>query len=346
MALQQMLDTFQRDSVHTIFPLAGKRVWVAGHNGMVGSALIRRLQQESCTILTVARGTLDLRHQNIVEHWLTENRPDAVFIAAATVGGILANSTRPAEFIYDNLAIAANIIQSAAKANVAKLMFLGAACVYPRLAAQPMSEESLLTGLPEPTSENYTVAKIAGIKLCQAYRKQYRCDFISVVPANLYGPGDNYDPDQGHVIPGLIRRAHEAKRNHAPELVIWGSGNALREFMHVDDCADALVFLMKTYSDGAVINVGTGLEISIAELVEKICQIVGYSGRLVFDRSQPDGMPRKSLNSSRIMAMGWRSSIDFEQGLQHTYQWYLRNIASTDTAPLVRSETYAELQKT
>ena len=210
------------------------------------------------TVLTVARKTLDLRRQADVEAWLLENRPDAIFIAAATVGGILANSTRPAEFLYDNLAIAANIIHGAVKANVAKLMFLGAACLYPRLAPQPMSEDSLLEGPPEPTNEWYTVAKIAGVKLCQAYRQQHGCDFIAAVPANLYGPGDNFDVQAGHVVPGLIMRAHEARAGNAPALSIWGTGNALREFMHVDDCADALVFLMKTYSDARMINVGTG----------------------------------------------------------------------------------------
>jgi len=312
------------NSPAVIFPLAGKRVWVAGHRGMVASALVRRLKRESCTLLSVDRKTLDLRRQNDVEGWLAENRPDAVFIAAATVGGIFANSTRPAEFLYDNLAIATNIIHGAAKANVAKLIFLGAACVYPRLAPQPMSENSLLTGLPEPTNESYTIAKIAGIKLCQAYRNQYQCDFASVVPANLYGPGDRFDPVQGHVLPSLMRRAHEAKLNSAPELPIWGSGDALREFMHVDDCADALVFLMKTFSDGSVINIGTGLEISIAQLAKKICEVVGYPGCLAFDSTKPDGMPRKMLDSSRILAMDWHPHIGLDQGLRETYRWYLR----------------------
>ena len=257
-------------------------------------------------MLTVTRKTLDLRHQADVEAWLLENRPDAIFIAAATVGGILANSTRPAEFLYDNLAIAANVIHGAVKANVAKLMFLGAACLYPRLAPQPMSEDSLLTGPPEPTNEWYTVAKIAGVKLCQAYRLQHGCDFIVAVPANLYGPGDNFDVQAGHVVPGLITRAHEARAAGAPMLSIWGTGKALREFMHVDDCADALVFLMKTYSDGRIINVGTGEEVSIGDLARKVCTVAGYSGELAFDTSKPDGMPRKLLDSSRVLAMGWR----------------------------------------
>jgi GDP-L-fucose synthase len=311
----------QGDAV--IFSLAGKRVWVAGHRGMVGSALVRRLKAEACSVLNVERKTLDLRSQSQVEAWLLENRPDAIFIAAATVGGILANSTQPADFIYDNLAIATNIIHGAAKADVAKLMFLGAACLYPRLAPQPMSEDALLEGPPEPTNEWYTVAKIAGVKICQAYRKQHGCDFIVAVPANLYGPGDNFDPKAGHVVPGLMMRAREALMSNSPELPIWGTGKALREFMYVDDCADALVFLMKTYSDERMINVGTGQETSIAELAQRICRVVGYRGRLVFDATKPDGMPRKLLNSSRILQMGWESRITLEQGLQDTYRWFL-----------------------
>ncbi len=313
------------ESAAVRFPLAGKRVWVAGHRGMVGSALVRRLQREGCTLLSVGRKTLDLRCQADVENWLSEYRPDAIFIAAATVGGILANSTRPADFLYDNLAIAANIIHGAVKTNVSKLVFIGAACLYPRLAPQPMSEDSLLEGLPEPTNEWYTVAKIAGVKLCQASRKQHDRDFIVAVPANLYGPGDNFNAQAGHVVPGLIRRAHEARVDHAPELSIWGTGHAFREFMHVDDCADALVFLIKTYSDSRLINVGTGQEVSIGDLTRKICSVVGYSGRLVFDTGKPDGMPRKLLDSSRIMEMGWRGHIDLDKGLQQTYRWFLKN---------------------
>jgi GDP-L-fucose synthase len=311
------------DDAAVTFPLAGKRVWVAGHRGMVGSALVRRLKSEACTVLSVERKTVDLRSQSQVEAWLLENRPDAIFIAAATVGGILANSTQPADFIYDNLAIATNIIHGAARADVAKLMFLGAACLYPRLAPQPMSEDSLLEGPPEPTNEWYTVAKIAGVKLCQAYRKQHGRDFIVAVPANLYGPGDNFDPKAGHVVPGLIRRAHEALSSSAPELSIWGTGNALREFMHVDDCADALIFLMQTYSDERMINVGTGQEVSIGELARQICRVVGFPGLLAFDTTKPDGMPRKLLDSSRILQMGWQSRIALDQGLQETYRWFL-----------------------
>ncbi len=311
------------ETAPVIFPLAGKRAWVAGHRGMVGSALVRRLEREACTLLTVDRATLDLRRQAEVEAWMLGNRPDVVFIAAATVGGILANSTRPVEFLYDNLAIASNIISCAARSNVAKLMFLGAACLYPRLAPQPMSEDSLLEGPPEPTNEWYTIAKIAGVKLCQAYRKQHGCDFIVAVPANLYGPGDRFDRQSGHVVPSLIARAHNARIEHASALSIWGTGNARREFMHVDDCADALVFLMKTYSDARIINVGTGEEVSIGELARTICNVVGYSGQLVFDATKPDGMPRKLLNSSRIKELGWRARIELDDGLQQTYRWVL-----------------------
>ena len=313
------------NDIAVVFPLAGKRVWVAGHRGMVGSALVRRLERDACAILTVDRQSLDLRRQADVEAWVRQNRPEVIFVAAATVGGILANSTRPAEFLYDNLAIAANIIEAAASANVAKLMFLGAACVYPRLAAQPMSEDSLLTGLPEPTNEWYAVAKIAGIKLCQAYRRQFGCDFIAAVPTNLYGPGDRFDSIVGHVVPSLIVRAHEARLAQAAELSIWGTGRALREFMHVDDCADALVFLMKTYSDPGIINVGTADEVSIAELAEKICAVVGFSGRLVFDTGKPDGMPRKLLDAARLLNMGWRAVVTLDDGLRQTYQWFLQN---------------------
>ena len=308
-----------------IFPLAGKRVWVAGHRGMVGAALVRRLERENCSILTANRKDLDFRNQGATHAWLSAHRPDAVFIAAALVGGIQANAARPAEFLYDNLAIASNIINGAAETGVAKLMFLGAACLYPRLAPQPMSEDSLLEGPPEPTNQWYTVAKIAGVKLCESYRQQYGKDFLSVVPANLYGPGDRFDAQSGHVIPGLMMRADAARREGASELSIWGSGNALREFMHVDDCADALVFLMQRYSDARLINVGTGQEISIGALARQIAKVVDYQGRVSFDASKPDGMPRKLLNSARILEMGWRPTIDLNEGLRATFRWYRSN---------------------
>ncbi len=305
-----------------VFPLQGKRVWVAGHQGMVGSALVRRLRQNDCELVAVERRELDLRSQADVEAWMNTNRPEVVFIAAATVGGIKANAEQPAEFLYNNLAIAANIIQAAYKTKVAKLMFLGAACLYPKFAPQPMLESSLLEGPPEPTNQWYTVAKIAGVKMCQSYRQQYGCDFVTAVPANLYGPGDRFDAYSGHVVPGLIMRADEARRTSQPELSIWGTGQAQREFMHVDDCADALVFLMERYSDERIINAGTGEEVSIGELARQVCDTVGYSGRLAFDTTKPDGMPRKLLDSSRILAMGWRSRIGLDDGLRTTYQWF------------------------
>jgi GDP-L-fucose synthase len=303
------------------FSLAGKRVFVAGHLGMVGSALVRRLKNEDCEILTVERALLDLRRQSDVEAWFSANAPDVVFLTAAKVGGIKANAARPAEFLYDNIAIEANIINAAAQAGVTKLMMLGAGCLYPRTASQPISEDSLLTGLPEPTNEWYTIAKIAGVKLCQAYRAQYGHNFISVVPASLYGPGDNFDADTGHVIAALLQRTHLAKITQANELVVWGTGKALREFMYVDDCADALVFLMRTYSDHNPINIGTGREISIRELAIKIAAVVGYTEKLSFDASKPEGAPRKLLDSTRIMRMGWHPPTSLDEGLARTYGW-------------------------
>ena len=309
-----------------MFQLKGKRVWIAGHGGMVGSALTRRLASEGCELLAVGRRQLDLRDQSATRQWLADNRPDAIVISAATVGGILANDSRPAEFLYDNLAIAGNIIHAAAELKVDKLMFLGAACIYPRLASQPISEDSLLQGAPEPTNEWYTVAKIAGVKLCQAHRKQYGCDFISAIPANLYGPGDHFDALTSHVIPSLLMRADEAKKVHGKELSIWGTGSPIREFMYVDDCADALVFLMKTYSDAQPINIGTGEEISIGDLAREVCAVVGFSGQLTFDRTKPDGAPRKALDSSRIRKMGWQPKVALRDGLEKTYRWYLENV--------------------
>ena len=309
------------------YQLSGKRVWIAGHRGMVGSALTRRLAGEGCKLLTIDRHQLDLRDQAATRRWLADNRPEAIFISAATVGGILANDSRPAEFLYDNLAIAANIIHAAAELKVGKLMFLGAACIYPRLAPQPISEDSLLQGAPEPTNEWYTVAKIAGVKLCQSFRKQYGCDFICVVPANLYGPDDHFDELSSHVIPSLLMRADQAKRENAAEFIVWGSGKPIREFMYVDDCADALVFLMKTYSDARPINIGTGQEISTGELAREVCEVVGFTGRLAFDQTKPDGAPRKALDSSRIRKMGWQPKVGLRSGLEQTYRWYLQHAA-------------------
>ena len=307
------------------FPLAGRRVWVAGHRGMVGSALLRRLAREDCEILTVARQDCDLRRQAAVERWLADARPDVVVVAAAKVGGILANAASPAEFLYDNLMIAANVIEAARRVGVAKLLFLGSSCIYPKLAPQPIREEHLLEGQLEPTNQWYAVAKIAGLKLCQAYRRQYGCDFISALPTNLYGPGDNFDPLTSHVVPGLIARMHAAKTAGAPEVEIWGTGRPRREFLHVDDLADACVHLLEVYDDEAPINVGCGADLTIAELAEKVRAVVGFTGRLRFDPTRPDGTPRKLLDVSRLSALGWQPRIPLDQGLAATYRWYLEH---------------------
>lgn len=309
----------------TPFSLKGKKVWVAGHRGMVGAAIVRRLGNEFCTLLTTTRDQLDLLDQAATEAWLSDNRPDVVFVAAATVGGIVANDTRPAEFIRDNLVIETNIIHGAYKAGVEKLIFLGSSCIYPKMAAQPMAEEALLTGPLEPTNEWYAIAKIAGIKLCQAYRKQYGCDFISAQPTNLYGPGDNFDLTGSHVIPALMRKAEEARNTGAPTMEVWGSGTPKREFLHVDDLADALVHLVKYYSESIHINVGTGQELTIRELAETVAEAVGFEGELVFDASKPDGTPRKLVDTTRLQALGWQPKVDLKEGLKTTYQWYLAN---------------------
>jgi GDP-L-fucose synthase len=315
-----------------MYPLAGKRVWVTGHRGMVGSALVRRLATEGCEILSVARADLDLRRQADVETWMARVKPDTVFVAAATVGGIHANSVRPAEFLYDNLAIEANVIETARRVGVGKLLFLGSACIYPRLAPQPMREEALLTGPLEPTNEAYAVAKIAGIKLCEAYRRQYGCDFISAMPNNLYGPGDNFDPVSSHVIGALIQRTFKAQAAGAAEIEIWGSGAPLRELLYVDDLADALVFLMQRYSDVPHVNVGSGAELSVRELAEEIAAAVGYSGGFRYDRSRPDGMPRKLLDCEKIRAMGWAAKTTLREGLRATCDWYRDQCAAAPAA--------------
>jgi GDP-L-fucose synthase len=307
------------------YSLAGKRVWIAGHRGMAGSGVVRRLASENCEILTVTRAEVDLRRQAEVEAWMENARPQAVFLAAATVGGILANATRPAEFLYDNLAIEANIIHAARKIGVEKLLLLGSSCIYPRLASQPMTEEQLLTGPLEPSNEWYAVAKIAGIKLCQAYRRQYGCDFVSAMPTNLYGPGDNYDLEQGHVAAALQVKVHRAKLNGAPHIELWGTGTPKREFLFVDDLADALVFLMKHYSGEAHINVGTGEEITIRGLAELIARIAGYHGEIVYDGRRPDGTPRKVMDVSRLTALGWKATTPLEEGFRTAYRWYVDN---------------------
>ena len=314
------------------YALRSKRVWVAGHGGLVGGAIVRRLEREACEIITAPRERVDLRDRAQVDRFMHETRPQAVFLAAARVGGIHANDTRPAEFIGDNLMIQTNVIDLAYRHGVEKLMFLGSSCIYPRMAAQPISEDSLLTGPLEPTNEWYAVAKIAGIKMCQAYRRQHGCDFISAMPTNLYGPGDNFDLLQSHVLPALLAKAHAAKRQHAEAMEVWGTGRALREFLYVDDAADGLVFLMEHYCDEAIINLGTGDEISIADLAALVCRTVGFQGRLRFDPTKPDGTPRKVMDVSRLNALGWRASTTLEQGLAQTWQWYLETHADQPKA--------------
>jgi GDP-L-fucose synthase len=305
-----------------LFPLAGRRVWVAGHRGMVGAALCRRLARADCEILTAGRDDLDLTDQAAVDTWLSKFRPEAIFVAAARVGGILANDTHPAAFLRDNLAIATNVIHAAYRSGVATLMCLGSSCIYPRLAPQPMPEEALLTGPLEPTNEWYAIAKIAGLKMCAAYRREYGCDFISAQPTNLYGIGDNFDLASSHVIPALMAKAHRAKLDSAAELRVWGSGRPLREFLYVDDLADALVFLMERYSDELHVNVGSGEEVSIADLARAVADAVGFAGSLQFDASKPDGMPRKLLDTSRLQSLGWRARTPLADGLRATYAWY------------------------
>ncbi|HWV83439.1 MAG TPA: GDP-L-fucose synthase [Hyphomicrobiaceae bacterium] len=309
----------------TAFALAGKRVWVAGHRGMVGAALTRRLRSESCTLLEISRSEVDLREQGAIRAWMMRERPEAVFVAAARVGGILANDTRPAEFLYDNLMIEANIIDAARQAGVEKLLFLGSSCIYPRLAPQPMTEAALLTGPLEPTNEWYAIAKIAGIKLAQAYRRQYGCRFISAMPTNLYGPNDNFDLASSHVLPALMRKMHEAKTARAESVVLWGTGKPRREFLHVDDLADALVHLMKVYDDEGHVNVGVGEDVSIAELATICARAVGFDGRFDYDTSKPDGTPRKLLDVSLLTSLGWRASIPLETGIRDTYRWFLEH---------------------
>ena len=307
--------------------LKGKRVWVAGHRGMVGSALVRRLEQENCEIITASRSDADLTRQVEVEGWMADTKPELVFLPAAKVGGILANETYPAAFLYDNLMIEANVIHAAWKTGVKKLLFLGSSCIYPKMAPQPITEDALLTGPLEPTNEWYAIAKIAGIKLCAAYRIQYGCNFISAMPTNLYGPGDNFDLESSHVIPALMRKAHEAKLKGDGEMVIWGTGTPRREFLHVDDAADALVHLMKVYSDESHINVGSSTDLTILELTELIAKTVGFKGEIVKDPSKPDGTPRKLMSADKLKALGWKPKIDLSEGLEITYQWYLDNTA-------------------
>lgn len=301
------------------YALAGKRVWVAGHRGMVGSAIVRRLQRENVELLTATHGELDLTRQSDVERWVAENKPQAVFFAAAKVGGIVANDTYPADFLYDNLAMATNAIRASLVGGVEKFLFLGSSCIYPRHAPQPILEHSLLSGPLEPTNEWYAVAKIAGLKLCQSYRRQYGVDFISAMPTNLYGPGDNYDLHTSHVVPALIRKAHEAKLAGAAAFKIWGTGAPRREFLHADDCADALVHVMQRYSDEEHINVGSGEDMTIAELAALVVDVVGYKGRIEHDLAKPDGTPRKLMSGEKLSSLGWRPRIAMREGLADVY---------------------------
>lgn len=306
-----------------------RRVFVAGGRGMVGGAICRALDKAGCVnVLAPGRDELDLGSQAAVEGWFAEHKPDHVFLAAAKVGGIHANNTYPAEFIHDNLVIETNVIHSAWKHGAKKLCFLGSSCIYPKHAPQPMNEEHLLTGPLEPTNEWYAVAKIAGIKMCQAYRRQYGFDAISLMPTNLYGPGDNFHPENSHVLPALIRRFHEAKQEGKPTVTIWGTGTPKREFLHVDDLADACVYLMNEYSGEEIVNVGVGEDISILELAQLVAEVVGYKGEIETDPSKPDGTPRKLLDVSRLNGLGWKASIDLRDGVEQTYRWYLENMES------------------
>lgn len=307
-----------------LFPLEGRRVFVAGHRGMVGAAVARRLVSEpGVTILTAGRDVLDLTNQAAVSQWMEANRPDAIVLAAAKVGGIRANDRFPADFLSQNLAIQSNIIDTAARLRTPKLLFLGSSCIYPRLAPQPITEDALLTGPLEPTNQWYAIAKIAGLKQCEAWRRQEGHDFISAMPTNLYGPGDNYDLESSHVLPALIRKAHEAKLAGTDRMAVWGSGTPRREFMHVDDLADALVFLLKHYSEATHINVGTSEDVTIREAAETVAQVVGFKGELAFDPSQPDGTPRKLMDSSRMQALGWKSRISLREGISDAYRHFL-----------------------
>ena len=307
-----------------MFDLEGKRVYIAGHNGMVGRALIRRLATENCEILTSNRHTVDLKNQAAVENWFKKNKPNVVFLAAARVGGVHANRSFPAEFLYDNLAIAINVIQAAKETDVQKLLFLGSSCIYPRLASQPMQEEALLTGTLESTNQWYAIAKIAGLKLTQAYYLQYGCNFISCMPTNLYGPYDNYDLQKCHVLPALLRKIHEAKMQKQKTVVIWGTGAPRREFLYVDDLADACIYLIKRYSEEQTINIGVGKDISIRELANQIAEVVDYTGEFVYDTNMPDGTPQKLLDVTRLSALGWQAKTELKTGIKLTYEDYLR----------------------
>ena len=315
-------------SVPVIYPIAGKRIWVAGHRGMVGSARTRRLEREPCELLTATRQECDLGRQDQVERWMGKARPQAVIVAAARVGGILANDRYPAEFLYDNLMIEANVIHTARRVQVEKLLFLGSSCIYPKHAPQPMPEECLLTGPLEPTNQWYAIAKIAGISLCQSFRRQYGCNFIAAMPTNLYGVGDHFDLEHSHVMPALIRKFHDAKLRGERQVTVWGTGAARREFLNVDDLADACLFLMRHYDGLEHVNVGTGEDISIRELADILRAVIYPEARVVFDTSKPDGTPRRLLDVTRIRDLGWRHTIGLEDGIRRTYDWFVEHYAA------------------
>ncbi|MGY6250767.1 GDP-L-fucose synthase [Bosea thiooxidans] len=308
-----------------IYPLANKRIWVAGHRGMVGTAVVRALEARGdVDIIRAGREVVDLRDQAAVRAWMQREKPDAIIVAAAKVGGILANATYPADYLYDNLIIEANVIEAAHREDISKLLFLGSTCIYPKFASQPINEDALLTGELEPTNEWYAIAKIAGIKLCQAYRKQHMRDFISAMPTNLYGPHDNFDLASSHVLPALIRKVHDAKVSGG-HVTIWGSGTPRREFMHVDDLADALLFILENYSDHGHLNVGLGEDVTIRELAETAAKVIGYRGGFDYDKTKPDGTPRKCTDNTRLRTLGWAPRIGLEDGIANTYRWFLDN---------------------
>lgn len=309
------------------FDLAGKRVFVAGHRGLVGSAMVKRLKAENCNVLTINHQSLDLTRQSETEDWISAKCPEVIVIAAAHVGGIKANSTYPAKFLYDNAAIALNVIEAARKADVSKLLYLSAACTYPKLADQPISEDALMTGPLEPTNEWYAIAKINGMKMCAAYRQEHGCNFISAQPSSVYGPGDNFDPEEGHVVAGMMTKFHNAKITGAPSVQLWGSGTPIREFMYIDDLADSLIYLLNHYADATPINVGTGQGTTIKDLAEIISKVVGYQGALEWDATRPDGMPKRMLDSSKLSSLGWEASVSLQDGLAKTYEWYKNAVA-------------------
>ena len=317
-----------------IYPLTGKRVWVAGHRGMVGQAIVRRLASEGCEVITAGREDADLKRQEEVEVWMQQVKPDAIFLAAAKVGGILANDTYPADFLYDNLMIQANVVEAAFRAGVEKVMLLGSSCIYPKFAPPPITEDALLTGPLEPTNEWYAIAKITGIKLGQAYRRQHGFDVISAMPTNLYGPGDNFDLNTSHVLPALIRKAHEAKVSGAGSFTIWGTGSPRREFLHSDDCADACVHLMKVYSDTEHVNVGSGEDIAIYDLAQLVAEVVGFEGEIVKDTSKPDGTPRKLMSAEGLRALGWASKVSLEDGIRAVYASAKERLSVAEGRPI------------